>query len=43
MLDLGVALLYLVTSRALHDHGWPDGQRRHRQHGYNHPFWSGKL
>lgn len=35
--------LYLVTCRALHDHGWPDCQRRHGQHSYNHPFWSRKL
>lgn len=26
----GITLLYLVTCRALHDHGWPDSQRRHR-------------
>lgn len=36
-------LLYLVASRALHDYSRPDSQWRHRQHSYNHPFWSGKL
>lgn len=36
-------LLYLVASRALHDNSRPDSQRRHGQHGYNHPLWSGEL
>lgn len=35
--------IHLVASRALHDHGGPHRQRRHRQHGYNHPFWTGEL
>lgn len=39
----GITLLYLVASRPLHDYSRPDSQWRHRQHSYNHPFWSGEL
>lgn len=39
----GIILLYLVASRALHDHSRPDSQWRDRQHSYNHPLWSGEL
>ncbi len=39
----GIISLYLVASRALHDYSRPDSQWRHRQHCYNHPFWSGEL
>lgn len=42
MLNVGVSQ-YLVASRALHDDSRSHRQRRHGQHGYNHPLGPGEL